>query len=233
MLPSLDKSARPFPSQAFTLVEILVVIAIIVVLMAGITPALQVVGARGMSHSINRVADVVSEARFYAMANNTYVWVGFTEQKASAPDGTVGTGRVMVGIVASKNGNDVGSTGSSLPPDSLIQVAKVVGIDNVSIQIGIPPSGAPPQIGPESKLATAPTSTTFYLPLSGVMKYSFEKVIRINPLGEIELGAGGTTNDRWIEIGLEQTKGDVRLASGADFAAIHLATLTGRVAIYH
>ena len=54
------------------------------------------------------IKGVLDTARTYAKANNTYVWVGFFEEDGSipsaSPTATPGNGRIVMSIVASKDG---------------------------------------------------------------------------------------------------------------------------------
>ena len=99
--------------KAFTLIELLMVVGIMVTLMAMIIPAITgIKGGRDVAKAAYDIAGLLDQARAYAMANNTHVFVGFAEvddsygssvapQKAS----TASTGgRVAVGVVASRDG---------------------------------------------------------------------------------------------------------------------------------
>src|SRR5213596_34315 len=82
----------------FTLLELLIVVGIIAVLLVLIAPA------------FTYIKGVLDTARTYAKANNTYTWVGFFEEDASLSStnpATAGNGRVVISIVASKDGRNV------------------------------------------------------------------------------------------------------------------------------
>src|SRR5438105_3601842 len=95
--------------RAFTLVELLVVVAIIVMLMALAVPAFNAIkGGRDLTSAAYDIAGTFEQARAYAVANHTYAWVGIGEFDASkaaslAPQ-VSGTGRVAIVVVASKDG---------------------------------------------------------------------------------------------------------------------------------
>ncbi len=98
---------------AFTLLELLVVIGIIAVIMVLLTPAFTSMN-RGntVTSTANSIKGLLENARTYAKANHTYVFVGIAEVDSSVdasviPQSTAGIapyGRVAIGVVASKDG---------------------------------------------------------------------------------------------------------------------------------
>src|SRR5207253_8396457 len=119
--------------RAFTLVELVVVIGIMVLLAALMTPAFTFIkGAGDVTSAAYTIKGVLDQARTYAMSNNTYTWVGFYEENVSTPStnpATPGIGRLVVSIVASKDGTNVATT-NPIDPTKLNQVGKLTKIDN-------------------------------------------------------------------------------------------------------
>src|SRR5437762_3172400 len=99
----------PESVRGFTLIELLIVIVIIAVLLVLIAPAFTTIkGGTDVTGAAYTIKGVLETARTYAKANNTYVWVGFYEEDVSSgTPGTAGTGRVVMSIVASKDGTKV------------------------------------------------------------------------------------------------------------------------------
>src|SRR5438477_5775180 len=134
---------RP-PTSGFTLVELIVVIGIIILLTALLTPAFTNLKRAGdVTSAAYTIKGVLEQARTYAMANNTYTWVGFYEEDASQSStnpATAGVGRLVMSIVASNDGTTVYNPNSTTNPDpvdpnKLIQLTKLVKIDNVHLPL--------------------------------------------------------------------------------------------------
>jgi prepilin-type N-terminal cleavage/methylation domain-containing protein len=98
------------PSRAaFTLVELLVVVAIGLIMMALAVPAFNgMKSGTDVASTAASIQGLLQEARSYAMANNTIVFVGVTEvnglQGSSASPQISGSGRVAMAMVASRDG---------------------------------------------------------------------------------------------------------------------------------
>src|SRR6266536_5211361 len=100
--------------RAFTLLELLVVIGIIAVLLVLLAPAFTTIKSAGdITSAAYTIKGVLDTARTYAKANNTYTWVGFYEEDVSTTTpGTAGVGRLVMSIVASKDGTMIYSSGT-------------------------------------------------------------------------------------------------------------------------
>ena len=69
---------------AFTLVEMIVVMGIIVLILSAGVPVLRgVLGTRGISNSVDSISGYLTNARIQAMSQNTYVVVGFYQARGS------------------------------------------------------------------------------------------------------------------------------------------------------
>jgi prepilin-type N-terminal cleavage/methylation domain-containing protein len=99
--------------RGFTLLELLVVVGIIGLLLVLIAPAFTTIkSGTDVTSAIYGVKGVIENARVYAKANHTYVFVGFAEVDSSvdpavSPQVTTGPapyGRVVLAVVASKDG---------------------------------------------------------------------------------------------------------------------------------
>jgi len=187
--------------------------AIMGVMLAVLVPSLAgIKGAGDVTKAAYDIAGILDQARAYAMANNTFVWVGFYEEDSSAPSTTpaaAGTGRIVVAAVASKDGTrgyDV-TTGASLTSPAwanynnganLVAIAKLQRFENLHLSPKF--STLPNQGGMSRPTVTGGTGGTGYIlgsadcksitpfdwPLGkaiGSGQYSFSKVINFDPQG--------------------------------------------------
>src|SRR5438477_8439098 len=194
-------------ARAFTLLELLIVVGIIGLLLVLLAPAFTTIkGGTDVTSAAYTIQGVLDTARTYAKANNTYTWVGFFEEDApppASPSAIAGTGRVVMSIVASKDGTMLytGNLGSpvTLDPTSatLLQVDKLAKIDNVHLKTFAAGSGTDdtfdgrPAVGSTAAqigndLSSPPNpSLTFHYPVgSSPGQYTFTKIVQFSPRGE-------------------------------------------------
>jgi len=252
---------RHFSKEAFTMVELLVVMAIFVIMAALVTLAMT---GKKQSDSLTRATyDIVGAlqiARTYATANNTYVWVGFFEEDISKGGGAPGTGRIVISTVASKNGTSIynreiamaASSAQMLAGTNLIQIGKLQKIDNVHL-MAVPSGG-----GYASEFASrpggrivsgvdrigSPNSTSlfyFQYPLLSPPQYTFAGqmasgggtgIVQFNPRGEAITDGGPVPGVAPCkEIAIQATHGTTPDAS-PNIVAIDIAGMTGVITIY-
>src|SRR5438132_10492169 len=133
----LRKLSRAGCVNAFTLVELLIVIGIMGVLLVLIAPAFTTMkGGTDVTSAAYTIQGVLDTARTYARSNDTYTWVGFYEENSENPaspnSDTPARGRVIMSVVASKDGTNI-ATGGPMSSASLIQVGKLTKIDNLHL----------------------------------------------------------------------------------------------------
>src|SRR5881227_2826306 len=117
----------------FTLLELLIVIGIIALLLVLLAPAFTTIkSGTDVTSAAYTIKGVLDTARTYAKANDTYTWVGFAGSIGpNAPQNI--SGQVKVAIVASKDGTNLWSTNNALPSASLVQVGKMMTLDNIHV----------------------------------------------------------------------------------------------------
>jgi type II secretory pathway pseudopilin PulG len=229
---------RTSPQRArrgFTLIELLWVIGIMIILMVLIAPAFTNLKSAGdVTSAAYTIKGVLDQARTYAMANNTYTWVGFYEEnvsQSSTNPATPGTGRVVMSIVASKDGTTVYNPNSGVNPDPidptrLSQVGKLVKIENVHLPIfkkydsgtgntfDTRPATAPNwgrfgDINMTPSSPSTPSQFPFQYPVGSATapwQYTFVKTLRFSPRGESKVNSTYDIRTE-VEVGLQPTHG--------------------------
>jgi prepilin-type N-terminal cleavage/methylation domain-containing protein len=167
-----DRVSAPRPAVAlrkggFTLLELLIVVGIIATLLVLMAPAFTYIkGGTDVTSAAYTIKGVLDTARTYAKANNAYTWVGFFEEngaQASTTPATAGSGRLVMSIVASKDGTTVYNPNSILNPDpidptKLTQVGKLVKIDNIHLPLFAIGSGTGETFDARPALQNDPTA---------------------------------------------------------------------------
>jgi prepilin-type N-terminal cleavage/methylation domain-containing protein len=241
------------PEAGFTLIELLIVIAIIIVLMALLAPAFTNLKSAGdVTSAAYTIKGVLDSARTYAMANNTYTWVGFYEENvstASKNPANPGVGRVVMSIVASTDGTMIYTapltTLVTLAPAKLVQVGKLAKIENLHLKNFPAPTASPPPDTFDTRPAVSSTSaqigdTTppspslrFQYPLGGTAQYTFTKAIQFSPRGEGVIDNSNYTLTTVSEIGVQLTHGITPEPSPVkNPVAIQFTGVGGNVKIY-
>jgi prepilin-type N-terminal cleavage/methylation domain-containing protein len=222
--------------EAFTLVEMLVVMAIIVVLIGICVPVISSIqNAGNVNKAVDDMASIIEQSRTYAMANNTYVYLGIAEfdvtQPGSKQPQTAGTGRVALAVAATKDGTQGFST-SSLPTWStaypafaknLTIIAKPLVFDNLHIPDFYFAVGAGPATGHMVRPALSSetycagstqclSATPFTYPVGSALnagQYTFTKVIQFDSQGvaRMQTASAPTAITSYLEIDLQQTHG--------------------------
>ncbi len=215
-----DSTAQLRRASAFTLLELLIVVGIIGLLLVLIAPAFTTIrGGTDVTSAAYTIKGVLDTARTYAKANNTYTWIGFFEEDVSqSSPAAAGIGRLVMSIVASKDGTTVYNPNSQTNPDpidptKLAQVGKLV--------------------------------CPFWYPLPAASQlqaqYYFQKTLQFSPTGECRMNSTYDVR-QVIEVGLLQTHGtavpapiggggSTRIYSG-NVAAVQISGFGGSVKIY-
>lgn len=217
----------------------LVVIAIVVVLTVLLAPAFTSLKPAGDATSAAyTIKGVLEQARTYAMANNTYTWVGFYEEDASispTTPPTPGNGRPVISIVGSKDGTNIYGAGTgTIDATKLIQIGKLIRIENLHLPLFAIGSGTGETFETRPALPleltggynyarfgelNAPTPNTapyttpynFQYPVGNpapTAQYTFNKLLQFNPRGESRVNGNSYDVRRVVEIGLLQTRGN-------------------------
>jgi len=247
-------------SAGFSLLELLVVMAIILVMMALAVPAFNSIKAGGdVTKAAYEVSGALETAATYARANNTYVWVGFFEEDALAAGttpATAGVGRLVISLVYSKDGTriiDPAASGQNIPPARLAQLGKLIKIDKMHFSdlpnpLSPDPKGAKTDWDQRSAVVSTngfvayrigqstPNATKFpfQYPVGSATpaaQYIFTKTIRFSPRGETVMNTSYSTVP-WLEVGLQTARGNVADTAASNVVAIQVTGINPQVRIY-
>ena len=239
---TLPKLRDPERVRGFTLLELLIIIGVIGVLLSLIAPAFTTIkSGTDVTSAAYAIKGALDAARTYAKANNTYTWIGFYEEDVSQPTTnppTAGVGRVVISIVASKNGTNVYGLGNgAIDPTKLTQIGKLTKIENIHLPLFAicqsnctgetfdtrPAVQNDPTAGYNysrfGELNAAPPNTApyttpynFQYPVGNpapAAQYTFSKLLQFSPRGESRVNGDSYDIRRVVEIGLIQTHGAV------------------------
>ena len=243
-------------SGAFTLLELMVVIGIMLIVAALLAPAVNTMRTAGdITAAADTITGALQQGRAHAMANNTYVWVGLYEENAGASTPTSSTppypgrGRVVIGTVASVDGTkifDDGDPSAGLPANRIRQVGKLITIEGIHLtDIGAPSGGDPNKLDGRPDLpytdgqglsadhfnrisSESADSTRF--PFT-TQAYTFHKTVRFNPRGEANLNSTYSLK-RVAEIGVRPTNGTTVNTATPNVAAIQFSGIAGNFKVY-
>ena len=230
----------PGSIRGFTLLELLIVVGIIGLLLALIAPAFtSMKTGADFTNAVYGIQGVLENARTYAKANNTYVFVGLAEVDASTDPSvspqSAGNGRVAVAVVASKDGTrqinyatsgqDTDWSANYNNGSKLFAVGKLQRYENLHF-LGINFGSWTPGDHPNSNMARyQPTSNTYNLGTSsaatpfswplgsslGNGQYNFAIVVNFDPTGIARVATPNNANEiaSIMELDLLTTHGTV------------------------
>jgi prepilin-type N-terminal cleavage/methylation domain-containing protein len=212
--------------RAFTLIELLTVMAIISVMMVAVVPALNgLKGAGDVTKAAYDLTGTLEQARAYAMANNTYVFVGITERDGLDAK-KAGVGQILVVAMGSRDG----TRGYGGNPSNLAPLTKARRIENVRLADSVPTTGnlSRPPVSTGNRVGNDAFVAQDSFESSG---YTFTKIIQFDPRGMASIQSSSASVSPWIEVGLVGANGGADLQK-ANCAALMLDGVTGSAKIY-
>ena len=211
----LNSAVRPHRESApsnrrrgFSMLELLVVMGILSVMMVAAIPAISSLsGANRINTSATKLALTLEQAYRHAVAQRTYVWVGFNESKeGNAP-------KLVITVVAGKTG-----ASTDLSSNNLLSLARPLIFENLSLANE---EGLEGMI-PEGKNISTSTFRDFKWRVKN-SELTFGKVIEFSPKGGVKIEPDKIS--RCINISLQEN-------SAVNTAALQIAGLTGNVRVF-
>ncbi len=200
-------------STGFSLIELMVVVAIIGILSALVVPALASLTSSGnFKSNTTSMGSILEEAYSAALARNTYVWVGLSQLSTNG-------GGVGVAVVYSphEDPNDF--------PNSVNVLTKPIFFPNLNLTTVNPAlysNMATTSVGQVASVSSG-SQQLFPVPIGGSNPKS--TVIEISPSGQVSISSLGKY--AWVEIGLAPLNGN-----GKNTAALQMNAFTGRVSVF-
>ncbi len=241
------------PRRAFSLIELLVAVGVILVLMGLAVPAFSYIkGGNDFAAGVSMIANSLEQSRAYAMANNTYVFWGIQECNANLPEervpqeeaGEGSGGRVAVGAVVSLDGTRIYDPNAAdrerdwetktRSGTRLMQLGSILWRDGVSLPTD-PLPGTGNLLRPSSptplQISEVKDSLSFSSPQgSPKPRHTFTRCIQFDPQGGATVvGSEGVYR---FELGIVPARGAQRDSNSANVAVLQVDAVTGAVKVY-
>jgi len=211
-----------------------------------------VAGAGSITAASYDISGSIEAARSYAVAHDTYTWLGFFEEDgatSSSNPAQAGVGRIVISTVASTDGTMIYSSSATPPiyidPTRLTQVSKLFRISNVHLKsytngtgTGTTFAARPPLVSANGRIGdTAPPSGAlpyFQYPVggAGAAQYTFTSVLQFSPRGEVLVSSMAGVMTPLIEVGLQPVHGNVVNSNSQNLVALQVAGISGNVIMY-
>ena len=183
------------------------------------------------NHAVTETTGILEQARQYAVAQNTYVWVLF------APDSTADSTNLNIAVVASKDGLDPAAGAASYnygtaPSASLELINSAVTQPQIIMREAGQFTAAkiptlPSIASASNSVASGPYEFMVQIPRqTGATK--FTQAIQFTPTGQVRNGPGVVD---LVEFGLQPLKG-AKVTDEDNIAVIRINGLTGQSRVY-
>jgi type II secretory pathway pseudopilin PulG len=210
----------------FSLIELMVVMTIIITVGAMSMPLTSsLISSNKVERSLRILSGTLEQARQYALARNTYVWVAFTDSTPGDPK----SGPTMV-VLEARDGVD--ALNWSTVPVSLAGNADIAMVGMMqqltSVQLTdagkLAVTGMPAITGTLKSLQ--PVNLT--MPRPGGASLTFTRAIQFTPDGQARVQFYTTA----IELGLQPAAIKANAPQSGNVAVLRLGTYTGKLQVY-
>jgi prepilin-type N-terminal cleavage/methylation domain-containing protein len=209
-------------NRGFTLVEMMVVLAIICILAVISVPVItSLMGAKNLDRGTYDLAGVIEQARDEAVTRQTYVWLGITPVQTS-----IGM-EIQVAMVCSKDG-----TGTNTAQSNLTSLSKIIHISSIALTKWSSLKASTQNLFTNAIPASVSTNTTGISFTVGQTQFT-GTTLTFTPGGEVLLKGAASSDDgfnSWIDVSLQQAHGTT-VSLGADDASVLIEGATGAVKI--
>lgn len=211
---------------AFSLIELLTVMGVIGLLMSVAVPALSnLTKGSQMNQALIEVTESLEQARQFAVAQNTYVWVAFNNVAASQGVDE----QVRMAVLVSRSGGELSTWGTDDTTSSTAQT-QLITRPRTFNQVKLSSAGT----FSRSQIASLPEggvdslgSANFTIMVPGGQKEVFTQAIQFTPSGEARTTANMAG---MVELGLQPTH--AKIADANNVAAVRVNGLTGQTRLF-
>ncbi len=236
--------SRRTKKEGFTLIELMVVIAIMAIMVAVSLPSMRgIFEGQRQQQNLIRMGQILEEAQIAAQTHNTYVWVGISSQTAGgAPLTSGGVPVTIVTVVSGLTGsagdltNDASVPNAStafLIPSQVFRNASCPPTNGGSAidatEINALKSTSAPNVTTSSGIFATSDSSTAPLGIAFTQNWQgtqivFSNIIQFNSTGQPMVSSAASN---WIELLLGPLVG----ATAANSSGLLLSGLTGKVTL--
>jgi prepilin-type N-terminal cleavage/methylation domain-containing protein len=204
-------------SCGFSLVEVLIVLSIIAILSIISIPLMGISSAGNVNAAVSDISLLLNQSRAYAMAHNSYVWIGFSEEPATNPT------ELAVGVVAGASGQSTDlSSGTTYFPISKVHVFNQLTLKKVSSLPSIPSGTA----ASGDDIFSSAGATQFTQSSAGT-NLTFSQILQYDPQGTASAINTATGATHQVQIGLQPLRGNL-----SNVAVLQVTSLTGQVRVF-
>lgn len=211
--------------QGFSLIELLVVMAIIITMSVFVAPVMQSLsGAGAVNRAIGDVTGALEQARAYAMAHRTYVRVALAQVPKVPGEALPGT---AVLVLYSADGTLENATAAAMQDATLWPaLARPIVVRRIVMDETL--QGTAPDTSADLRPSGTdiPAFSRHTPGVSGAL--TFEACIQFNPNGEAGVLAGGLANQ--IALGMDESVGGDAVRGTNPFI-IRLSGVNGAISV--